>query len=112
MYFDEKDNRFVLTEIAKRFKNAEIHFDLPSVWMSEHASIHDTVGKTKAEFKFGIDSPKEIENWSPNLKFIKSYRYTDFKGYRRMGFISYLMDFIPRFKNTFKIIAFKTVWYI
>jgi len=43
-----------LIELAKRFNGAELHFDMFNKWMSKKSSMHDTVSKTNATFKFGI----------------------------------------------------------
>ena len=108
MYFNEADNKFVFTEMAKRFNGAEIHFDMLNKFMSTKSSIHDTVSKTNATFKFGIGHEKEIEEWHPKLKHIKTYLFNEFKGYQRMGwFITMLMRTIPAFKTASMLLAYK-----
>ncbi|GAA4800134.1 class I SAM-dependent methyltransferase [Olivibacter ginsenosidimutans] len=108
MYFSEKENRLVFSELAKRFKGAEIHFDMLNKWMSTKSSIHDTVRKTKATFKFGIDDDREIEKWHPNLRFIRSYLFNDFRGGRRMGLVLWLlMHVIPVFKKSSRLLMYK-----
>lgn len=108
MYFDEKDNKFIFSELAERFKNAEIHFDMLNKRLANKAKIHDTVKFTNANFKFGIESDKEIENWNRNLKHIKTYLFSNFKGYKRMGItFALLMKFIPLFKNSSKLMVYE-----
>ena len=36
-------------------------FDMLNAWMSTKSALHDTVSKTKATFKFGLDDEKDIE---------------------------------------------------
>lgn len=108
MYFNEADNKFVFTELAKRFNGAEIHFDMLNKWMSKKSSMHDTVSKTNATFKFGINDEKEIEKWHPDLKHIRSYLFNEFKGWRRMGFaLSTLMSIIPVLKTSSRAMAYQ-----
>jgi hypothetical protein len=79
-----------------------------SKWMSGKSSMHETVKKSNATFKFGIDDVKEIEKWHPHLKYQQSRLYSDFKGWRRMGFmLSVLMSVIPVFKYSTRLMAYK-----
>lgn len=108
MYFSEEENIFFFQELAKQFDNAELHFDMLNKWMSRNSSLHDTVKKTKATFRFGINNDKEIENWHPHLKHQNTWLYKDFKGCRRMGFLfSILMNYIPKFRTNSRLLAYK-----
>jgi len=108
MYFGKEENRLFFTELAKRFTGAELHFDMLNKWMSTRSKIHDTVSKTNATFKSGIDDEKEIEKWHPKLKHQRTYFFNEFKGWQRMGFVlSTLMRFVPVMKNSSR--AFKYV---
>lgn len=108
MYFNEADNKWLFTEMAKRFKGAEIHFDVLNVWMSKQSARHDTVKKTKASFKFGIDDNSALEQWSPGLKLKHVYSFQQLKGWRRMGFfLSILMSTIPVFKNSSRLLVYR-----
>ncbi len=107
MYFDEKDNRSVFKELAERFHDAEIHFDMLNTWMSKKSAIHDSVSKMKASFKYGIDDEKEIEKWHPRLKHLKTYYFNDFNGWRKMGItLSVLMTIFSVFKNSSRMLAY------
>lgn len=108
MYFNEADNKLVFTELAKRFNDAEIHFDMLNKWMSKKSSMHDTVSKTNATFKFGINDEKEIEKWHPHLKHQRTYLFNEFKGWQRLGFaLSTLMSIIPVFKTSTRLLTYK-----
>ncbi len=108
MYFDESDNKQVFKALAERFSGAEIHFDMLNKWMSNKTSMHDTVSKTNATFKFGVDDEKEIEKWHPELKHMRTYLFSEFKGWSRMGFIlTTLMRLLPVFKTSSRIMAYK-----
>ena len=108
MYFSEADNRAVFEALADRFKGAEIHFDILNKWMSTKSSLHDTVSKTNATFKSGIDDEKEIEKWHPDLKHVRTYMFNEFRGYRRMGLLlTTLMSIIPFFKTSSRLMIYK-----
>lgn len=110
MYFSESDNQLVFREIAKRFKGATIHFDMLNRFMSKRSSIHDTVKKTRAAFRFGTDDVREIENWAPNLRHYRTYKFYEFKGWQRMGaLLTILMLAIPAFKNASRLLTYKVV---
>lgn len=108
MYFNEADNRFLFTELARRFKGAEIHFDMLNKWMSTKSSMHDTVSKTNATFKSGIDDEKKIEKWHPDLRHVRTYLFNEFRGYRRMGLLlTTLMSIIPVFRTSSRLMTYK-----
>lgn len=110
MYFNEADNKTVFTELARRFNNAEVHFDMLNKWMSTKSAMHDTVSKTNATFKFGINDDREIEKWHPNLVYQRTFLFNEFKGWRRMGFVlSTLMSIIPVLKTSSRAMAYKVV---
>jgi O-methyltransferase involved in polyketide biosynthesis len=108
MFFNETDNKFVFVELSNRFKGAEIHFDVLSKLASRNTSKHETVSKSNAVFKFGINDDKEIEKWHPRLRHQKTYLFSDFRGWRRVGiFMSMMMSIIPAFKIMSRIITYK-----
>ncbi len=107
MYFNEADNRFALTELAKRFAGAELHFDMLNKWMNRQSKMHDTVSKTSATFKFGSDDDKEMEKWHPWLKHQRTYLFNEFKGWRRMGLVlSTLMSIVPVLKTSARAMVY------
>lgn len=108
MYFNQAQNQQVLTALAERFSGAELHFDMLNAWMSTKSALHDTVSKTKATFKFGLDDEKEIETWHPKLKHVQTYLFNQFKGWRRMGLmLTTLMSIVPKLKTSSRIVIFK-----
>lgn len=105
---DEADNKTVFTELAKRFNGAEIHFDMLNRWMSKKSSLHDTVSKTNATFRFCINDEKEIEKWHSHLKHQQTYLFNAFRGWQRLGFVlSTLMSIVPVFKTSTRLMTYK-----
>lgn len=108
MYFNEVQNQQFFTALAERFSGAELHFDMLNQWMSTKSALHDTVSKTKATFKFGLNDDKAIEGWHPKLQHVQTYLFHEFKGWRRMGFIlSTLMSIFPQMKTASRILTYK-----
>lgn len=108
MYFNQAQNQQVLKALAERFSGAELHFDMLNTWMSTKSALHDTVSKTKATFKFGMDDEKDIETWHPKLKHVRTYLFNQFKGWHRMGLmLTTLMSIVPKLKTSSRIVIFK-----
>ncbi|MBJ9953163.1 MULTISPECIES: class I SAM-dependent methyltransferase [unclassified Acinetobacter] len=108
MYFTEAQNQQVFIGLAERFSGAEIHFDMLNQWMSTKSALHDTVRKSKATFKFGMDDDKAIEAWHPKLKHVQTFLFNEFKGWRRMGIIlTALMSVIPQMKTSSRILMYQ-----
>jgi O-methyltransferase involved in polyketide biosynthesis len=107
MFFNETDNKFVFVELLNRFKGAEVHFDMLNKLASKNSSKHDTVSKSNAVFKFGINDDKELETWHPRLRHQKTYLFNEFRGWRKVGIIISMMMSIPGFKNMSRMIAYK-----
>lgn len=64
MYFSESDVRSVMKNLAGRFPQSEILFDVVNVWMSKNSHIHDSVKLTNAQFIYGTDDNRAMENWA------------------------------------------------
>lgn len=99
MYLSESDNRQFFQQVAERFKGAEMHFDMFNRWMSQNTALHEGVNRTLALFKFGINNPKQIENWHDDLEYEQSWLLSDFPDWYRMGlpFVSmYLVSYPVR----------------
>ncbi|MBO9998153.1 MAG: class I SAM-dependent methyltransferase [Cyanobacteria bacterium SID2] len=67
MYLTEAENRSIVSQIQTRFTNSEFILDVISVSLAKRTKAHDTVSKTEAEFKFGVDRGKELESWGMGI---------------------------------------------
>ena len=104
MYLTESENRQFLTELAERFKGAELHFDIFNLWMSQNTAFHDGVNRTAASFKFGINDEKQLENWHQDLVHEQTWLLGDYPDWYRMGlpFVSlYLVYYAVRTASKF-----------
>ena len=102
MYFEEKDIKALLCEIAKRFAKAEIAFDIMRKWLLKKQ--HPDVKKYNAPFKWAIDSPKELEQWHNTIKFKQELYFMAYGGKRTPLIMRIAMFILPSFKKAFKIV--------
>ncbi|WP_421919416.1 class I SAM-dependent methyltransferase [Marinifilum sp.] len=107
MYFDESDLKEFYFNLSERFTKSEIHFDIVSKWLSKHSHRHDSLKHSKAKFEFGLDDDMLIESWGQNLCHIKTYLYSDFPGWKKVGFMmGFIMSIVPRFKYGGRILHY------
>jgi O-methyltransferase involved in polyketide biosynthesis len=102
------DGQLVFKNLAERFSNSELLFDIVNIWMSKNSHIHDSVKMTKAKFIFGTDDDKEMESWEENLQHVSTKLFGDFKKFKRVGFIRImLMKLIPTLKYSGRMLHYK-----
>ncbi|WP_299487956.1 class I SAM-dependent methyltransferase [Acaryochloris sp. IP29b_bin.137] len=63
MYLTEAENQALLQRIQAQFGSIEVLFDVISQGTARSTSQHDTVSKTSAEFKWGINRSLDLERW-------------------------------------------------
>jgi O-methyltransferase involved in polyketide biosynthesis len=112
MYLLEAENKAILQQINARFSPVEVLFDVLSRKRSRSTKQHDTVSKTNAEFKWGIDDSRELETWSPSIVLKQEEFYlAQFLDYQQRlpivwRMVAQLFPFIPLalFKNSGRIV--------
>jgi O-methyltransferase involved in polyketide biosynthesis len=112
MYLSETENKALLQQIEAHFSPVEVVFDVLNHKRSRSAKQHETVSKTNAEFKWGIDRSSELETWSPTIRLKHEEFYlAQFLDYpQRLPFVwrilAQLLPFIPLalFKNAGRIV--------
>ncbi|WP_299413147.1 class I SAM-dependent methyltransferase [Acaryochloris sp. IP29b_bin.148] len=67
MYLTEAENQALLQQIQARFGSIEVLFDVISQGTARSTAKHDTVSKTSAEFKWGINRSLDLEGWGPGF---------------------------------------------
>ncbi len=106
MYFKKEEVKTFITNLAKHFPKSALHFDALSQWMSKRTASHDTVSKTKAKFKWGVDNPKDIESWADNLVF-KNECYFSIEEKGRWKWLRRLFKTIPIMKKAARNLEFE-----
>jgi O-methyltransferase involved in polyketide biosynthesis len=103
-YFPEREVRTVLSAIVKRFRRAEIAFDILS---SRSVNIHNhTSGilkSTGARLNWSVNDPHALEKWG--LKLMDVWGYFDHKE-PRLG-IENLMRFVPAWRNANRVVLYQ-----
>jgi O-methyltransferase involved in polyketide biosynthesis len=76
-YLTEAENRSLFKALGDRFPGATFLCDMLNVKMAKRTKKHDTVSKTNAEFKFGIDRIQDLETWGDNYTLLDSVDMAD-----------------------------------
>lgn len=108
MYFEQKMVKKWFQDMAERFPNSELLFDVINVWLSRNSHKHDSVKLMNAKFIYGTDDDKEIESWASNLEHVSTKLYSDFKEWKRVGLVkSVLMKLIPALKYSGRMLHYR-----
>ena len=113
MYLTEKDNKALFTQIktmlAPKFAPITVVFDILNKKSAASAKRHDTVSKTGAKFKWGIDNSQELETWNLGITLKDEIYYlTEFANYPQrmkpfwLKYISFIL--MPIFKKNASIL--------
>ena len=113
MYLTEKDNKALFTQIktmlVPKFSPITVVFDILNKKSAASAKRHDTVSKTSAEFKWGIDNSQELETWNLGITLKDEIYYlTEFANYPQrmkpfwLKYISFIL--MPIFKKNASIL--------
>lgn len=80
MYFTESELKPFFRELAERFPNAEMVFEMLAPFMVGKSKHHETVRKidSSAEFKWGLKDSRKMEAWHPAIKFVEEWVYYDY----------------------------------
>ena len=80
MYFEEKELRPFFRELAGRFSNSEMLFEMLAPLAVGKSQHHETVKKidSEAEFKWGLKNSRVMESWHPAIHFVEEWNYFDY----------------------------------
>jgi O-methyltransferase involved in polyketide biosynthesis len=109
LYFEEHEIKPLITAIAERFGHGEMHFDVSSPWGVRNSQRHETVKKTNAAFKWGVKGDRDLEAWTPSLRYMDTTDY--FSSVKsRWGIMGLLARwFIPGLRNAFRMLHYEMV---
>lgn len=113
MYLTEAENKALLQQIQTRFGSIEVLFDVISQRTARSTLKHDTVSKTNAEFKWGINQSLDLEHWGSGfiLKREEFYLQHFLDDVQRLPMIwrliSHILPSLPMmlFKNSGRIVG-------
>lgn len=78
MYFSKEDVVAILDIFQKGFNKCECLVEVTSPFIAKHSSMHDTVNKTEAVFKWGISDGHDLELYNSHVKFIEEWNFFDY----------------------------------
>lgn len=106
MYFTEKEVKSIIKTIGDEFPGSEMIFDAMPTFAVNKKNMHPDVKNYEAQFKWGIKTGKEINQWNMKAKFLNEYFIFDRYKNHWPFFLRVLM-LIPAFKKSGKIIHLK-----
>ncbi|MGF1676647.1 MAG: class I SAM-dependent methyltransferase [Rivularia sp. (in: cyanobacteria)] len=113
MYLSEAENKILFQQIQRllvpKFTLVNMVFDVLDKKGAATTKRHETVSKTNAEFKWGLDNFQEIEGWNLGIKLKEEICYLpQFVNYPHrmkpfwLKYISFIL--VPLFKNRARIL--------
>lgn len=106
MYFTEEEAKKLFNLIVNAFPNCTILAELMPPAVIKHQNKHDSISKTTAVFKWGIQSSKDIEKLCTDLKFVEEWNLTSEMKRFSPIFISLISPILK--KNNNRIAKFVT----
>jgi methyltransferase (TIGR00027 family) len=76
-YFSARAVRELVVELGQRFPGGELMFEALSPVLVALSAFHPSVGKSGARFHWGISDGRDLEDWSPEIRFVQQWRYLD-----------------------------------
>jgi O-methyltransferase involved in polyketide biosynthesis len=104
-YLTETENRSLFKALGDRFPGTEFLFDMLNTKTAASTKKHDTVSKTKAEFKFGIDRVEDLESWGKNYRILQVLDLSDLMGQHVYRMPLWAKILSPLLKKLFKTAA-------
>lgn len=77
MYFEAWEVSALMERLARAFPGAEMLVELMPPTLVRQGKRHDTVTKTGAEFKWGLQRGRQMEDLHPSIRFIEEWNYFD-----------------------------------
>ncbi len=76
MYLGEEEVRRLLLQMRERFPGCRLIADVFSRQTARSATRHPSLRKTGASIGWGIDDPRELESWAPDIRLLEEWYFT------------------------------------
>ncbi len=86
MYLTESEIKLLVKKLTERLGNFTLVFDAFSVFAAKKVKDHPSIRKTGAVVHWGIDNPKELENWGPRIRLVDEKYFTANKEIEKLDF--------------------------
>ncbi|QUJ69838.1 class I SAM-dependent methyltransferase (plasmid) [Photobacterium sp. GJ3] len=108
MYFERDTVKKWFQDMAERFPQSELLFDVVNVWLMKHSHRHDSLKLMNARFIYGSDDDGEAASWASNLEHVSTKLYGDFPEWNRVGWLKVLlMKLIPTMKYSGRMLHYR-----
>jgi O-methyltransferase involved in polyketide biosynthesis len=111
MYLSEQQVRELFERLIDHFPGGELMFDAYTLFGTRMARKHHSIKATGAAILWGIDNPRDIEQWNSRLKFIRQWSFLEAPAINTLSAIERLlykgMANIPAMKYVHRLLHFR-----
>jgi O-methyltransferase involved in polyketide biosynthesis len=75
VYLNGEDLRRTVARMAQRFPGGELVFDAMKPYMVRLDNLHPQLHSAGARLQWGLDDPREVEEWSPRIRLAERWTY-------------------------------------
>jgi O-methyltransferase involved in polyketide biosynthesis len=110
MYLDEADVRRLVNRLHETFPGCRLIADVFSRRTARSATSHPSLKQTGATLGWGMDDPRELEEWASGLRLLEEWYFTDDPDLARLS-LGYRVAY--RMAGAFKMVqrAHRIVYY-
>jgi O-methyltransferase involved in polyketide biosynthesis len=110
MYLDEAAVRRLVLRLHETFPGCRMIADVFSRLTARSAAGHPSLKSTGASIGWGIDDPRELETWTPGIRLLEEWYFTDDPDLARLS-LGYRLAY--RLAGAFKMVrrAHRVVYY-
>jgi O-methyltransferase involved in polyketide biosynthesis len=110
MYLKEAEVRELIVKLKQAFPGCQVIFDAYSTFTAKRVKDHPSIKKTGALVQWGIDDPKEIEQWSAGIQLKEERYFSQFKGIEKLSsayrFAFRLAGLVPTARRAHRILYY------
>lgn len=111
MYLKEDEIKTLLDSLKKRIGSYTLIFDAYSAYTAKKVKNHPSIKRTGALIHWGIDDPNELNDWDPDIRFIRDIVFTSNEEIEKMNsttkLIYKLANLFPIARNAQRILIYK-----
>lgn len=111
MYLKDEDIQELFGRLKKQIKSFTLVMDAYSELTARSAKNHTSLKRTGAVIQWGIDDPKMLENWGPDIQFIEEQYFTKTENNHYLDFGTRLMfgiaNLFPIAKKAHRLLIYK-----
>ena len=111
MYLCEKEIKSLFIRLRSQFSKFMLIFDAYSSITVKNINKHPSIKKTGASIRWGIDNPKEIEEWVNGLKLIEEWFFNQSEEIKNLSYlykiIFWISGLFPFVRRAHRILAYQ-----